>query len=213
MLANKHKDIYETFLQQLKTSIKTKNRQILIIQGDFNARIGRCFRKVQHKGVSAKGCESNNGSLLNEFMVTNNFIATNTLFKHLTTWQEKLKDKTIHNTMDYILSYNRMKRFIIDSKSCSGITTSTDHRLVKMKLTITKTHQILKQTPGKTRRLNPINNFPNLASNKFSNIETFQNTALKSALKSFKKLENNPTLDEDSDTKTLKNKFNRIGKN
>ena len=27
ILANKHKDIYETFLQQLKTSIKTKNGQ------------------------------------------------------------------------------------------------------------------------------------------------------------------------------------------
>ena len=35
---------------------------------------------------------------------------------------------------------------------------------------------------------------------------------LKFALKSFKKLENKPTLKEDSDTKTLKNKFNRIRK-
>ena len=91
MLANEHKDIYETFLQQLKTSIKTKNRQILISKEDFNAKIGRCFQKVQHKGVPARGCENNNGSLLNEFMVTNNLIATNTLFKHparhLITWQ------------------------------------------------------------------------------------------------------------------------------
>ena len=76
MLANKHKDMYETFLKQLKTSIKTKNEQILIIQGDFKAKIGRCFQKVQHKEVSARGCENNNGSLLNEFLVTNNLIAT-----------------------------------------------------------------------------------------------------------------------------------------
>ena len=102
MLANKHK--YETFLQQIKTNIKTKNRQILIIQEDFNAKIGRCFQEVQHKGVSARGCENNNGRLLNKFMVTNNLIATNTLLKHsaryLKTWQGKLKDRTIQNTID-----------------------------------------------------------------------------------------------------------------
>ena len=156
MLANKHKDIYETFLQQLKTSIKTKNGQIVIIQGDFNAKIARCFQKVQHKGVSARGCENNNGSLLNEFMVTN-------------------KDKTIHNTIDYILLYNKMKRFIIHFRCYSGITTSTDHRLVIMKLTIPKTHQIWKQAPTKTRQLNfhhPINNFLSLVSSNFSKIET-----------------------------------------
>ena len=77
-------------------------------------------------------------------MVTNNLIATNTLFehleRHLTTWQEKLKDEKIHNTVDSILSYNKIKKLIIDSISYSGITTSTDHRLVKMKLTTPKTH-------------------------------------------------------------------------
>ena len=127
-------------------------------------------------------------------MVTNNLIETNTQFKHparhLTTWQGKLKDKTIYNTFDYILSYNKMKRFIKDSRSYSGITTSTVHRLVKMKLTIPKTHQIWKQASTKTRKLtfhHPINNFPNLVSNEFSNIETFKIIVLKSALKSFKK--------------------------
>ena len=69
MIANKHKEIYETFLQQLKTSITTKNGKILVIQEDFIAKIGRCFQKLQDKGVSARGCKSNNGSLLNEFMV------------------------------------------------------------------------------------------------------------------------------------------------
>ena len=92
------------------------------------------------------------------------------------------------------------------------LTTSTDHRLFKMKLTILKTHQIWEQALTKTRQLNfhhPINNFPNLVSNKFSNIETFQNIVLKSALKFFKKLKNKPTLKEDLDTKTFqKNQHN-----
>ena len=49
MLANKRKDIYETFLQQLKTSIKTNNGQILIIHEDFNAKMADVFKKSNIK--------------------------------------------------------------------------------------------------------------------------------------------------------------------
>ena len=149
-------------------------------------------------------------------MITNNLIATNTMFRHpeihLKTWQKKLKDKKI-TTQLTILSYNIIRKFIIDSRNYSSITTSTDHRLVKMKLTIPKTHQIWKQAPSKTRKLDfkhQISNFPNLLSNNFLTIKTFRNIVLKSAPKSFKKPENKPTGNKGSDIKKLKNKIKKI---
>ena len=105
-----------------------------------------------------------------------------------------------------------MKKLIIGFRSYSAITTSTDHKLVKMKLTILKIHQILNLALTKTGQLDfyhPIDNFLNLVSNNYSNIEAFQNIVLKSALKFFKKLENKLSLNENSD---IKNKINGIRK-
>ena len=43
VLCNKIKESYDELLQQLKKFIKTKDNQILLIQGDFNAKIGKNY--------------------------------------------------------------------------------------------------------------------------------------------------------------------------
>ena len=102
---NKNKQAYDEFLQ-LKKFIKTKDNQILLIQGDFNGKIGRIYQKSNHKRNFARGSENKNGNMLNDFLSLNNLLATNTIFKHparhLTTWKENPNGKTVHNTIDYL---------------------------------------------------------------------------------------------------------------
>ena len=95
----KNKKSVKNFFEVLQENIETKSNQILILQGDFNAKIGRSSIKSTHKGHFSRGCANKNGSLLNEFLAINNLTATNTLFKHparhLTTWQGKLNNKMV----------------------------------------------------------------------------------------------------------------------
>ena len=67
ILSNKKQEIYEEFLEVLQANIKTKSNQILILQGDFNAKIGRSSIKSTHKGHFSRRCENKNGSILKNF--------------------------------------------------------------------------------------------------------------------------------------------------
>ena len=218
ILSNKKQEIYEEFLEVLQANIKTKSNQILILQEDFNAKIGRNSIKSTHKGHFSRGCENKNGSLLNEFLAIKNFTATNTLFKHparhLTTWQEKLNNKMVFNTIDYIITQQKIISYIKNSRSYSGIKLSTDHRLVKVILQIPEPHQLWKKPKQQNTKLTyqqtNIKNFSNLISTNFTNIEGFQKIIYKSALKCFKKQSNQQTKIKDPEINKLKNKINKI---
>ena len=67
ILSNKKQEIYEEFLEVLQANIKIKSNQILILQEDFNAKIGRSSIKFTHKGHFSRRCENKNGSLLKNF--------------------------------------------------------------------------------------------------------------------------------------------------
>ena len=157
ILSNKKQEIYEEFLEVLHANIKTKSNQIFILQGDFNAKIGRSSIKSTHKGHFSRGCENKNASLLNEFLAINNLTATKTLFKHstrhLTTWQEKLNNKMVFYTIDYIITQQKIISYIKNSRSYSGIKLSTDHRLVKVILQIPEPHQLWKKPKQQNTKL------------------------------------------------------------
>ena len=141
ILPNKKQEIYEEFLELLQANIKTKSNQILILQGDFNAKIGKSSIKSTHKDHFSTECENKNGSLLNEFLAINNLTATNTLFKHparhLTTWQGKLNNKMVflhnrlhhhskknhqlHQKLQKLLCYKTINR----SQACQSDTANT----------------------------------------------------------------------------------------
>ena len=157
ILSNKKKEIYEEFLEVLQANIKTKSNQILILQGDFNAKISRSSINSTQKGHFSRGRENKNGSLLNEFLAINNLTATNTLFKHparhLTTWQGKLNNKMVFNTIDYIITQQKIISYIKNSRSYSGIKLSTNHRLVKVILQIPEPHQLWKKPKQQNTKL------------------------------------------------------------
>ena len=71
----------------------------------------------------------------------NNLVLTNTQFKHKmahrSTWVSVLKPKIerknlYRNQIHYIITRKRHKLFVTNSRSYSGIETTTDHKLVKM---------------------------------------------------------------------------------
>ena len=59
--------------------MKNLKANIWFISGDFNGKIGK--NKSNTQGGDNKGCQNNNGLLLEEFMQENNLFASNTAFK------------------------------------------------------------------------------------------------------------------------------------
>ena len=115
----------------------------LIAAGDFNAQIGRI--RSPASGSHAKGCRNSNGEKLLETMATQSMYVTNTTFKHparhKTTWSGYFGRYVIYNVIDYIFIKNKMKRFVIDSRSYLGTQVDPDHRLVITKLLYTTLYQ------------------------------------------------------------------------
>ena len=58
IVSNKKEEIYGAFLEVLQANIKTKSNQILILQGDFNAKIGKNSIKSTLKGHFSRECEN-----------------------------------------------------------------------------------------------------------------------------------------------------------
>ena len=98
-------------------------------------------------GKFGKGHLNSNEEWLLDYAKENGIVLTNTLFQHKlahrTTWTctERINphnsaDGTIRrnpyrNQIDYIMTKVIHKQLITDSRSYSGISTSTDHKLVK----------------------------------------------------------------------------------
>ena len=103
-------------------------------------------------GGFGKGEMNSNGKHLVEMGMRNELILTNTQFchklSHRTTWvcperKEEHKDKNgmvrrnpYRNQIDYILVRKQHKRMLTNSRSYSGTSTNSDHRLVMTKMNV-----------------------------------------------------------------------------
>ena len=139
----------------LRKTVKTHklDKHALLVIGDFNAKTGSGHNQYpENMGKYGKGKINSSGEFLMELAKENNLILTNTLFPHKlahrTTWTspERIKDHNHHdgiprkkpyrNQIDYILTKRLHKNLILNSRSYSGITTFTDHKLVKASLNL-----------------------------------------------------------------------------
>ena len=144
----------EEFYEELEDTIKkTPRKDILIIQGDFNAKIGPDAYDQWAGTVGQYGTGETNdrGTRLLEFACTHRLTIANTLYPHKrsrrTTWHAP-NGKT-HNQIDFILTPRRFKSGINKAKTRTypGADIGSDHDLVLLVMKIKLKKRIQAQNP------------------------------------------------------------------
>ena len=144
-------DAVETFYEELENIIKvTPKKDFLVIQGDWNAKIGT--DTYEHWGGTAGrfglGETNDRGLRLLDFAKSHKLTVANTLFPHKisrrSTWHAP-NGKT-HNQIDYILTPQRFKSSInkAQTRTFPGADIGSDHDMVlltlRLKLKTQKKH-------------------------------------------------------------------------
>ena len=150
-------DVFYIDLQ--RTLDKTPTNDMILIMGDFNARIG----KQQHQTISsvvgphAVDHLNENGKRLVDFCSHNDFIITNTFFQHKavhqTSWMHPGNKKW--HMLDYTLVNRKFRSSVEDVRvlrSCAGAI-GTDHHLLRTKLKFHLKSRRKKNTARRARRL------------------------------------------------------------
>ncbi|XP_065574252.1 craniofacial development protein 2-like [Artemia franciscana] len=123
------------------TMNKIPRKDILVIGGDFNARIGTRLNDFEWAiGNHGLGDWCINGVRLLMFAMLNNLSVANTWFKrkpcHTYTWRSR--DGRTRTQIDYLLFSRRWKSMIKDSRAYRGADTGSksgsDHLLLKSKV-------------------------------------------------------------------------------
>ena len=130
------------------TSKHNKDKHLLLVLGDFNAKTGS-GHGLYPENISkyGKGHINSNGQHLLDYAKENRLVLINTLFlhklAHRTTWtslehtdQHLHEDGTVRknpyrNQIDYIVTKLLHRRLVQNSRSYGGISTLTDPKLVK----------------------------------------------------------------------------------
>jgi len=144
----------DRFYEDLETTLKqTKSRDIKIVMGDFNAKVGNTTIS-QYVGKYGLGETNDRGKRLIQFCEGNHLYVANTGFKQpkrrLYTW--KSPGDVCRNQIDYILVSARVKNSITKCKTYPGADIGSDHVPVVMKMKIKL--KIPKSKLQKTTRYN-----------------------------------------------------------
>uniref|UniRef100_A0A8D8XEP5 Craniofacial development protein 2 n=1 Tax=Cacopsylla melanoneura TaxID=428564 RepID=A0A8D8XEP5_9HEMI len=122
-------DFYSSLNQVLK---KLKKQDILILMGDFNAKLG-AGKTSQSVGPFGLGNRNPRGDELETFAVTNQLAVMNTWFRlhprRLYTWKSPMDKpgKIVRNQIDYILISKRYRNAITSVKTYPGADIQSDH--------------------------------------------------------------------------------------
>jgi len=149
----------ETFYGDLETTMaKISNRELLIIMGDLNAKIGANADQLSHcAGRFGLGQRNERGERLIQF-AENNLMIANSLFKNhprrIYIWTSP--DSNYRNQIDYIMIGSRWKTSIRNSHTLPGADCGSDHQLVLAKLQLKLRAAIKTERPG---RIQPLDGF------------------------------------------------------
>ena len=145
MITKEKPEVRDQFYEKLENIIKIeeKKAQLILLAGDFNSKVGKMQTEDISLGHFSKGKRNENGEALVNFCEANGLYLINTKFqhpsRHQTTWQGqcKIKDKVvpIYNQIDFIICKRKDRPLFQDARSYAGTAVSSDHRLVKAKLT------------------------------------------------------------------------------
>ena len=125
----------EKFYEELQEAVCGVPRQdMLVIMGDFNARVG-CDDEAWHGVIGRNGPneKNSNGDRLLDFCALNNLVVTNTTFKHRPchqyTWFHPAEEGKKGHILDYILVNHRFRSSILDTRVFRKTYLQSDHRL------------------------------------------------------------------------------------
>lgn len=136
-----HQEEAEQFYATLQTIVQSApKRDILIILGDFNARVGKDnggYEQVMGRHAVDEA-RNNNGDRLIQFCQINDLVIQGTRFQHKEihkgTW--KHPGTGFVHQIDHILSNKRWMSCIEDVRVCRGADLDTDHRLLRAQVRI-----------------------------------------------------------------------------
>ena len=139
----------EEFYSQLQEVIdKIPSRDVTLIMGDANAKVGKADIPSVTYGQYGLGVRNVRGSVLIDFCATNDLVISNTCFNHhprrLYTWTSP--DGTTRNQIDYIMIKRKWKSCIKNVKTYPGADCNSDHQLLVAKCKI-RLKKIQRQPP------------------------------------------------------------------
>jgi len=159
----------ETFYGELEATVaKIPNRELLIIMGDLNAKIGANADQLSHcAGRFGLGQRNERGERLIQFAAENNLVIANSLFKNhprrIYTWTSP--DGNYRNQIDYIMIGSRWETSIRNSHTLPGADCGSDHQLVIAKLQLKLRAARKAERPGRIQPLDKSAFISALASN------------------------------------------------
>ena len=126
----------EKFYQLLQECVdEVPKHDMLIVMGDFNARVGNDVG-AWHDVIGRFGPQelNENGERLLEFCSLNGLVVTNTVFQHRSchqlTWFHPAESGGVGHTLDYVLVHRRFRSSILDTRIYRKVYLQSDHRLV-----------------------------------------------------------------------------------
>lgn len=125
----------EQFYEGVKEIIaETPKRNILIITGDFNARVGELATEHEVLGRYGHGERNDRGQTLIDFCAEHKLVITNTLFRlhnrHRYTWRSP--DGVTRTQIDYILVGRQWKQSVNNARTHLDADCDSDHNLVML---------------------------------------------------------------------------------
>ena len=131
--ADAEEDEHEQFYDQLQAAIsKVPKKSILMVMGDFNAKVGESIKNMPTVGQYGLGDRNDKGQELVDFCEANNLSIMNTMFKQPNrrkyTWISP--GGQYRNQIDYILIQNRWKSSVYNCKTFPGADCSSDHNVL-----------------------------------------------------------------------------------
>ena len=137
----------------MKLILLVPDRNICIIMGDFNAKVGEGIDAECGIGPYGHGTRNERGDMLASFCQANEMSITNTYFQQPNrrrySWISPL-DESRHQ-IDYFLINKSWLTSVINAKSCPGADSDSDHLLIKMKVRI---KAIKQKQPSRPSRFN-----------------------------------------------------------
>ena len=130
-LVAKDDTLAEEFYSDLKSTVDKFKGMDFVINGDFNAKLGKQANSDDCMCSHGRGSRNQNGDFLHQFLSDNQLIAANTFFHHrachITTWEGVINKKKVYNQVDYILLQAQRKHSMINARSYNVFSVHTDH--------------------------------------------------------------------------------------